>query len=95
MKASIHPSYHKEVEVVCTCGNTFTTGSTKEKINTEVCFKCHPLYTGEKRFMDARGQIGKFQERQKIASQQVQTKKKKQEKDVQRPQSLRELLGNM
>jgi large subunit ribosomal protein L31 len=92
MKANIHPTFHTDVEVVCTCGNSFTTGSTKTDIHTEVCFKCHPLYTGEKRFIDARGQIGKFQERQKIASQQIQSKKKKEKKEAPRPQSLRELL---
>ena len=31
--------------VTCTCGNTFETKSTKDKIHVESCFKYHPFYT--------------------------------------------------
>ena len=45
MKAEIHPEY-VTTQVTCTCGNTFTTRSTKTdgKISTEVCSACHPFY---------------------------------------------------
>ena len=48
MKPDIHPEYH-EVQVTCSCGNSFTTQSTmeKEKLNIEVCANCHPFYTGK------------------------------------------------
>ncbi len=96
MKATIHPTYHNDVEITCTsCGTSFVAGSTKEKITTEVCNHCHPLYTGEKRFIDTMGQVGKFKERQKIASEHVKTKKKNDKSDAPRPQSLRELLSKV
>ena len=49
MKENIHPNYH-EVTVVCACGETFKTGSTKKDnvIKVEICNKCHPYFTGKK-----------------------------------------------
>ena len=62
MKAEIHPDY-VECEVTCGCGNTFTTRSTKAKINVEICSACHPFYTGQQRFVDTAGRIEKFNRR--------------------------------
>ncbi|HNP13345.1 MAG TPA: 50S ribosomal protein L31, partial [Mycobacterium sp.] len=47
MKSGIHPAYG-ETTVVCGCGNSFTTRSTKPggHIVVEVCSQCHPFYTG-------------------------------------------------
>lgn len=59
MKEGIHPVYH-EASVRCNCGNTFTTGSTKEDIHVEICSKCHPFYTGQQKAASARGRIEKF-----------------------------------
>lgn len=66
MKEKIHPKY-VEAKVVCVCGNTFTTGSTKPLIKTEVCSKCHPFFTGERRIMDIAGRVERFKRRYKIA----------------------------
>ena len=95
MKQSIHPKYFEDVLVTCSCGNTFKTGSTKEAIRVEVCYKCHPLYTGEKRYVDTLGQVGKFQQKQKVAAEYQKTAGKKQvkeEKKQARPKTLRELM---
>jgi LSU ribosomal protein L31P len=35
MKDKIHPAYIKDARVVCNCGNTFTTGSTKKTIQSK------------------------------------------------------------
>jgi large subunit ribosomal protein L31 len=59
MKDGIHPKY-LEATVVCGCGNTFETRSTKPKISVEVCSKCHPFYTGSQKFVDAAGRVDKF-----------------------------------
>jgi large subunit ribosomal protein L31 len=59
MKDGIHPKYQDSV-VVCGCGNTFTTRSTKPKIMVEVCSKCHPYFTGSVKFVDAAGRVDKF-----------------------------------
>ena len=59
MREGIHPEYN-QVTVTCNCGNTFTTGSTKDSIHVEVCSKCHPFYTGPQKAASARGRIDKF-----------------------------------
>ena len=60
MKTKIHPKYFPEARVTCACGNTWTTGSTQEEIRTDVCFKCHPFFTGEQRIVDTEGQVDRF-----------------------------------
>ena len=61
MKATGHPTYYPDAKVVCACGNTFTTGSTKPEIHVEICAKCHPFFTGEMRFVDTLGRVERFQ----------------------------------
>ena len=46
--------------VTCTCGNTFETKSTKDKIHVESCFKCHPFYTGTQAKAKKTGNVEKF-----------------------------------
>ena len=60
MKEKIHPKYFPQAKVICACGNTWTTGSTKEVIHTDMCSKCHPFYTGEQRIVDTEGQVDRF-----------------------------------
>ena len=59
MNQEIQPKYY-QAKVTCNCGNTFTTGSTKEEIRVEVCSKCHPFYTGMQKATRADGRIDKF-----------------------------------
>jgi large subunit ribosomal protein L31 len=95
MKANIHPQFFEKAQVICVCGNRFTTGSTQEIIHVELCNKCHPFYTGEQRFVDAGSRIQRFQNKQQIASTYKATKQKKVEekkKKQQAPKSLREML---
>ncbi len=63
MKAEIHPRYYPTARVICSCGNTWTTGSTKPEIRTDVCSACHPFYTGEQRIVDTAGQVERFMKR--------------------------------
>jgi len=63
MKQGIHPQYFDNCQVTCACGNKFTTGSTLEKIDVEVCSKCHPFFTGQQKFVDIKGRIDKFKEK--------------------------------
>ena len=62
MKADIHPDY-KEVQVHCACGETWTTGSTKNELRLEICSKCHPFFTGRQKLVDSAGQVARFQKR--------------------------------
>lgn len=63
MKKGIHPQYYPDAKVVCACGRTWTTGSTKKEIRTDMCSECHPFYTGEQRIVDTAGQVERFERR--------------------------------
>ncbi len=75
MKDNIHPKYYEKAKVVCACGNAFEVGSTKEHIETEICSKCHPFYTGKEKIVDTLGRVEKF--RKKMAKKETLAKKKK------------------
>ena len=60
MKEGIHPTYYPDAQVICACGNTWTTGSTQKVIHTDMCSQCHPFYTGEQRIVDTEGQVERF-----------------------------------
>jgi large subunit ribosomal protein L31 len=64
VKSGIHPEYH-ETQVVCGCGNSFTTRSTAPsgQIRVEVCSNCHPFYTGKQKILDTGGRVAKFERR--------------------------------
>ena len=64
MKPEIHQEY-KDVNVICSCGNSFNTRSTmaKDDLHIEVCSQCHPFYTGKQKILDSAGQIDKFRKR--------------------------------
>ena len=63
MKKDIHPTYYSDAKVICACGNTFTTGSTKQELHVEICSACHPFYTGRQKLVDTAGRVEKFQKR--------------------------------
>jgi len=63
MKEKIHPQHFSDAQVICACGNTFTTGSTRKVIKVELCSKCHPFLTGERRMMDTAGRVERFKRR--------------------------------
>jgi len=63
MKAEIHPDY-KEINVICSCGNKFTTKSVLgRELHVEVCSACHPFYTGKQKIIDTAGRVEKFRQR--------------------------------
>ncbi len=64
MKEGIHPEY-KDVQVTCSCGNSFKTRSTssRETLLIEVCAKCHPFYTGKQKIVDTAGRVDRFQQK--------------------------------
>ena len=63
MKTDIHPEYHSEATVTCSCGNTYTTGSTKPELRVEICSACHPFFTGEQRIVDTEGRVERLKRR--------------------------------
>ncbi len=66
MKPKIHPQYYPQATITCACGKVYTTGSTVEKIQIEVCAACHPFYTGKQKLVDAARRVDKFQRRAEL-----------------------------
>jgi large subunit ribosomal protein L31 len=66
MKDKIHPKY-VDCTITCVCGNVVKTRSTKPKINVEICSKCHPLYTGQRKILEKGGRVEKFRRRESQA----------------------------
>jgi len=62
LKEEIHPAYN-EATVICACGETFITKSTKPKIHVDICSKCHPFFTGKQKIVDAEGRVEKFKKK--------------------------------
>jgi large subunit ribosomal protein L31 len=77
MKKDIHPKYFPNAKIECACGNVFTVGSTKEHLNVEICYKCHPFYTGEEKLIDTAGRVEKFKARKEKASSTPKKTKKR------------------
>lgn len=68
MKSNIHPAYD-EIEVTCSCGNTFKTRSTlKNDLHIEVCSQCHPFYTGKQKILDSGGRVDRFRRKYGMSS---------------------------
>lgn len=62
MKQDIHPEY-VDCVVKCSCGNTFTTRSTKPELKIDICNACHPFYTGTQKLIDTGGRVQRFADR--------------------------------
>lgn len=102
MKAKIHPHYYDDAKVICACGNTFVTGATLPEIRVEVCYNCHPFYTGTMKFLDSAGRVDAFKAKmagkgKKVISK-TEKRKLKQARRLQeeqnRPTTLSELRTN-
>lgn len=91
MKAQIHPKYNSEAQVICSCGNMFTVGSIKDTMHVELCYNCHPFYTGTQKFVDTASRIQKFQD--KIAAKKIVIKKESEHKEDTGPKTLKEMLS--
>jgi large subunit ribosomal protein L31 len=74
MKKGIHPTYYVDAQVICSCGNTWTTGSTQKVIRTDVCSKCHPFFTGEQRIVDTEGQVDRFYKKLQVRQDYIREK---------------------
>ncbi len=74
MKQGIHPKY-EESTVVCACGNSWITRSTRPMLRVDLCPKCHPYYTGEQRIVDSAGQVERFMRRMEVAKDAPRRKK--------------------
>lgn len=78
MKNRIHPNWYHDAKVTCTCGNTFTTGSTQQEIEVDICSQCHPFFTGEMKFVDRQGRVDRFKQKMDQAKEKQEEARKKQ-----------------
>lgn len=99
MKADLHPQWYSEAQIICACGNTFTTGSSIPEIHVEICSKCHPLFTGEAKLVDTLGQVDRYTKKMKTsqikqAERKIIIEARKAKVEVQKKErpSLKELL---
>jgi large subunit ribosomal protein L31 len=60
MKKNIHPEYHTNAKVICSCGAVLVTGSSQKEMHVEICSACHPFYTGKKKMIDTTGRVDRF-----------------------------------
>ena len=91
MKANIHPTWYPEAKVNCACGNSFVVGATMPEIQVEVCYNCHPFYTGQMKYLDTAGRVDTFLSRSKKANKKVV--KKSDKRRLKRERRIREELA--
>ena len=71
MKKGIHPKW-VESQIICACGNSFTTRSIKPILKVEVCSSCHPFFTGQQRIVDTAGRVERFMQRMSARQEEAQ-----------------------
>src|SRR3972149_9426730 len=99
MQVDIHPKWYPEAKVSCACGNAFVVGATVPEIQVEVCYNCHPFYTGQMKYVDTAGRVDTFHTKQSQAKEKRVTKTEKRrlkrerkiQKELERPETLEEL----
>ena len=98
-----HPTWYNNAKVTCACGNSFTTGATMPEIHVDVCYSCHPFYTGTMKFLDAAGRVDAFKARVQGASKKLVSKsdkrrlkrEKKLQEEMERPDTLSALRAQV
>lgn len=93
MKKSIHPKWNHQATVKCACGNTFTTGSTQDEIQVDICSACHPFYTGTMKFIDIQGRVDRFMKAREAAKDNASKKKDKKVSSKVESLSLKDMLA--
>jgi large subunit ribosomal protein L31 len=69
----IHPELTYSTVRCSTCGNEFTTRSTRAEIRVDVCSNCHPAYTGSERPVLSGSRIERFERRRAAAQKKERT----------------------
>jgi large subunit ribosomal protein L31 len=77
MKTAIHPTYYTATVICASCGATWQTGSTLQKLQTEICSNCHPFYTGKQHLVDTAGTVDRFKKKLELAAKAKATIKEK------------------
>ena len=64
----VHPELEVTMVRCLSCGNAFTTRSTRSEILIELCSNCHPAYTGIERATKKGSRIERFERRRNLAA---------------------------
>jgi len=64
----VHPGLTLATVRCTSCGNAFTTRSTRSEIVVDVCSNCHPAYTGVERATRSGNRIERFERRRQLAA---------------------------
>jgi large subunit ribosomal protein L31 len=64
---TIHPELALTAVRCTSCGNTFTTRSTRSELVVDTCSSCHPAYTGVERAAASGTRIERFEQRRQLA----------------------------
>ncbi len=64
----VHPELTLTTVRCTSCGNAFTTRSTRSAIVVDVCSNCHPAYTGTERGTRSGSRIERFERRRRLAA---------------------------
>lgn len=92
MKEGIHPTYYPDAKVTCSCGNSWTTGSTKSELRVEICSHCHPFFSGElQRIVDIEGQVDRFYKKLQARQDYVDENKARKESRISPKRPITEL----
>jgi len=62
MKKDTHPEYG-EAKIICACGKTWETKSTRKEMKVGICAACHPFFTGKQKLVDTAGRVERFRKR--------------------------------
>jgi len=63
----IHPELMLTTVRCTSCGNTFTTRSTRRELVVDACSNCHPAYTGTERPVASGSRVERFERRRQKA----------------------------
>ena len=74
-------------------------GATVPEIQVEVCYNCHPFYTGQMKYVDTAGRVDAFRSKEAQAKTKIVSKAEKRrlkrerkiQKELERPDTLAEL----
>jgi large subunit ribosomal protein L31 len=99
MQTQIHPKWFEDTKVTCACGNSFVTGATVPAIQVDVCYNCHPFYTGQMKYVDTAGRVDAFmakmgKTKEKLVSKTEKRRLKKERKikeELEKPDTLAQL----
>ena len=91
MKTDIHPNYTTDSKVTCTsCNKSFNIGSTNSELTVELCYSCHPFYTGTQRLVDTGQRIERFKKRMAQKDEVSAQRKGKKAKNAKRKEAKKE-----